>query len=231
MSFTRWLLNMVSGQKTQLTEVTPQVQSKKKVFCHTHVIKFKPFRFVSCRKDYFCWKKPKYISVSFFLLIYGPSAKLTKINGEYFYNDTLTCKKSYTSRKRMYHLARVGELNVLLRPNLSGFISASSFQNSVQFSIFHGGHFCMAMWTTRHQPNLQKLFQESRRHVLNFLSYIVFLHVSSLTVLLKSLSAFINLLCFSWQLWILTTERFPPTFPHASQQSTKITKRESKSRH
>ena len=138
MSFTRWLLNMVSGQKTQLTEVTPQVQSKKKVFCHTHVIKFKPFRFVSCRKDYFCWKKPKYISVSFFLLIYGPRAKLTKINGEYFYNDTLTCKKSYTSRKRMYHLARVGELNVLLRPNLSGFISASSFQkiqSSFQYSM------------------------------------------------------------------------------------------------
>ena len=129
---------MVSGQKTQLTEVTPQVQSKKKVFCHTHVIKFKPFRFVCCRKDYFWWKKPKYISVSLSLLIYGPSAKLTKINGEYFYNDTLTCKKSYTCRKRMYHLARVGELNILLRPNLSGLISGSSLkkiQSSFQYSM------------------------------------------------------------------------------------------------
>ena len=104
-------------------------------------------------------------------------------------------------------------------------------KNSVQLSIFHSGHFCTAMWITRGHTPIYKNCSKDRAETSYFLSYIVFLHVSSLTVLLKSLSTFINLLCFSWQLWILTTERFPPTFPHASQQSTKSTKRESKSRH
>jgi len=102
-------------------------------------------------------------------------------------------------------------------------------KKSVQLSIFHSGHFCTAMWITRGHTPIYKNCSKDRAETSYFLSYIVFLHVSSLTVLLKSLSTYINLHChFSWQLWISTVERFRPTFPHASQQSTKSTKRESK---
>ena len=52
-----------SGWKThtswtgrQLTKVKPRVQSRKEVFCHTHMIKFQAFCFVSRGKNYI-WKK------------------------------------------------------------------------------------------------------------------------------------------------------------------------------
>ena len=97
-------------------------------------------------------------------------------------------------------------------------VSLFPTKNSVQLSIFHSGHFCTAIWTTRGHKNCSKDCAETSY----FLSYIVFLHVSSLPVLLKSLSTYINLHChFSWQLWISTIERFRPSFPHASLQSTK----------
>lgn len=105
-------------------------------------------------------------------------------------------------------------------------------KNSVRLSIFHSGHFCTGMWITRGHTPIYKNCSKDRAETSYFLSYIVFLHVSSLPVLLKSLSTYINLHChFSWQLWISTIERFRPSFPHASLQSTKSTKTESKSNH
>ena len=95
-------------------------------------------------------------------------------------------------------------------------------KNSVQLSIFNSGHFCTAMWITRGHTPIYKNCSKDRAETSYFLSYIVFLYVSSLPVLLKSLSTYINLHChFSWQLWISTIERFRPSFPHASLQSTK----------
>ena len=105
-------------------------------------------------------------------------------------------------------------------------------KNSVRLSIFHSGHFCTGMSITRGHTPIYKNCSKDRAETSYFLSYIVFLHVSSLPVLLKSLSTYINLHChFSWQLWISTIERFRPSFPHASLQSTKSTKTESKSNH
>ena len=55
-----------SGWKThtswtgrQLTEVKPRVQSRKEVFCHTHMITFQAFCFVSRGKNYIWEKKNK----------------------------------------------------------------------------------------------------------------------------------------------------------------------------
>ena len=67
-----------SGWKThtswtggQLTEVNPRVQSRKKVFCHTHVIKFKAFRLVSRGKNYIWGKKKRNTSLSLRLTVTG----------------------------------------------------------------------------------------------------------------------------------------------------------------
>ena len=145
--------------------------------------------------------------------------------------------------KTLNYLARVGELNAFLchlcpemhamaeMAKLANQILVSLFPRkySVQLSIFHSGHFCTAMLITRGHTQIYKNCSKDRAETSYFLSYIVFLHVSSL---LKSLSTYINLHCdFSWQLWISTIERFRPSFPHASLQSTKSTKTESKSNH
>ena len=100
-----------SGWKThtswtgrQLTEVKPRVQSRKEVFCHTHMIKFKAFCFVSRGKNYI-WEKKNKIHLCLF------DWRSTEINLRVIRLFHMTsCRHIYQGRPKDLRWCAIGEI-------------------------------------------------------------------------------------------------------------------------